>query len=205
MLQSLNAIFRIAVTAIDSLWGRHNCGIMSDEDRHWCCSLAQDGVGTLGTVWERQMKPRSSSCGMRLLLFLSILLTSLAWPELASAQESRLDDSGYWLHYSADSDLRANDVRAIAYAEEPHLDSITPSLWIGTDKGLTYTYGGDWERYSIDPTLLVDGRNVLAVEVHQATSASSDMSFDARLSGLVSLGEALLNHWLFNEHSGLHA
>lgn len=40
---------------------------------------------------------------------------------------------------------------------------------------------------SVNPTLLVSGNNVLAVEIHQANVTSSDCSFDLELSGL-SLG-----------------
>ena len=35
----------------------------------------------------------------------------------------------------------------------------------------------------IDPDLLVDGVNVLAVEIHQVTPESSDISFDLELLG----------------------
>jgi len=40
----------------------------------------------------------------------------------------------------------------------------------------------DWYRYSLDPGLLEEGDNILAVEIHQAGPKSSDHSFDARLS-----------------------
>ena len=36
--------------------------------------------------------------------------------------------------------------------------------------------------FTIDPLLLVDGENVLAVEVHQHSPTSSDISFDLRLT-----------------------
>ena len=46
--------------------------------------------------------------------------------------------------------------------------------------------GGEEEskylRYEIDPLALVDGTNVLAVEVHQSSIASSDLSFDISLT-----------------------
>ena len=45
----------------------------------------------------------------------------------------------------------------------------------GSDEGRFYSVG-------FDPSLLVVGTNVLAVEVHQVSSTSSDMSFDAKLS-----------------------
>ncbi|MEM9558559.1 MAG: metallophosphoesterase family protein [Acidobacteriota bacterium] len=40
-----------------------------------------------------------------------------------------------------------------------------------------------WVDYRLEPSLLAAGRNVLAVEVHQASPASSDLSFDLELSG----------------------
>jgi hypothetical protein len=46
----------------------------------------------------------------------------------------------------------------------------------GTDESTFYPA-------SIDPSLLVAGTNVLAVEVHQANGTSSDLSFDAELIG----------------------
>ncbi|MCA9198298.1 MAG: hypothetical protein KDA87_12200, partial [Planctomycetales bacterium] len=39
--------------------------------------------------------------------------------------------------------------------------------------------------FSISPDLLVDGTNVLAVEVHQASDTSSDVGFDLRMVGTV--------------------
>ncbi len=44
---------------------------------------------------------------------------------------------------------------------------------------------------TVDPALLVNGRNVLAVEIHQANATSSDLSFDLELSGVRSSG---VNH-----------
>ena len=40
----------------------------------------------------------------------------------------------------------------------------------------------------VDPALLVDGTNVIAVEVHQESSRSSDMSFDFKANGIYSTG-----------------
>lgn len=49
--------------------------------------------------------------------------------------------------------------------------------------------GGDDESrfysFSVDPALLVAGRNVLAAEVHQQATSSSDLSFDVRLRGQI--------------------
>jgi hypothetical protein len=39
--------------------------------------------------------------------------------------------------------------------------------------------------YDIDPDLLVEGTNVIAVEIHQVSATSSDISFDLELVGLI--------------------
>ena len=48
---------------------------------------------------------------------------------------------------------------------------------------------GGWERtflsFEIDPSRLRTGRNVIAVEVHQASANSADLSFDLRLRGRI--------------------
>ncbi len=38
--------------------------------------------------------------------------------------------------------------------------------------------------YTLDPSMLVNGTNIIAVEVHQATPSSSDLSFDLELKGI---------------------
>ncbi|HWL73347.1 MAG TPA: PKD domain-containing protein, partial [Burkholderiaceae bacterium] len=38
------------------------------------------------------------------------------------------------------------------------------------------TAEGSWLEYALDPTLLVEGQNVIAVEIHQSTNTSSDIS-----------------------------
>jgi len=40
--------------------------------------------------------------------------------------------------------------------------------------------------FQVDPALLADGENVIAVEIHQASASSSDISFDLELTALVS-------------------
>lgn len=42
------------------------------------------------------------------------------------------------------------------------------------------------QEFVVDPDLLVNGENVLAVEVHQASDTSSDVSFDLSLEGTIS-------------------
>lgn len=56
--------------------------------------------------------------------------------------------------------------------------------------------GGDesaFTQFSVDAGLLLEGTNVIAVEVHQASAGSSDVSFDLRLFASGSVGPADLN------------
>jgi hypothetical protein len=46
----------------------------------------------------------------------------------------------------------------------------------------------DFFTFEVDPSFLVNGRNVIAVEVHQQAPNSSDMSFDCKLDGIYSQG-----------------
>ena len=47
---------------------------------------------------------------------------------------------------------------------------------------VTGTLETAWRRVDLDPALLVEGRNVIAVEVHQATDSSDDLGFGLALS-----------------------
>jgi hypothetical protein len=47
--------------------------------------------------------------------------------------------------------------------------------------------------YPISPSLLVEGRNVIAVEVHQNSITSSDLMFDVELRGVRIGGAAAYN------------
>jgi hypothetical protein len=55
--------------------------------------------------------------------------------------------------------------------------------------------------YAINPALLMPGTNVIAVEVHQVTNTSSDVSFDLRLDGLAPTNRAR-GVWLTSPTSG---
>ena len=46
--------------------------------------------------------------------------------------------------------------------------------------------GDNFHNFSVDPSLLVSGDNVIAVEVHQSNVNSSDVSFDLWMTGIVS-------------------
>jgi hypothetical protein len=64
-----------------------------------------------------------------------------------------------------------------------------PTGTIGASTLASATVGGTDEstifETDLDPTLFVTGRNVLAVEVHQSDAASSDLSFQLQLTGLL--------------------
>ncbi len=52
----------------------------------------------------------------------------------------------------------------------------TPAFGVASDDG------ANWHEFDIDPALLADGLNTLAVEIHQVSNTSSDISFDAELT-----------------------
>jgi hypothetical protein len=66
------------------------------------------------------------------------------------------------------------------------------------------TVGGASEdayfRHALLPAAMVDGVNVIAVEVHQRTADSSDLSFALRLEGFQTVNEAVLD----GDADGMH-
>ena len=60
---------------------------------------------------------------------------------------------------------------------------------VGTDDEPFFNH-----HWGLDPAFLVDGTNILAVEIHQASDQSSDLAFDMRLNAIVatSLGVATI-------------
>jgi hypothetical protein len=80
-----------------------------------------------------------------------------------------------------------------------------------------------WRHHMIDPATLVRGRNLLAVELHQAGQAGADLNFDAQLSatigavapptfvrsapggGLEFSWPAAFEHWTLQEATSLSA
>lgn len=51
--------------------------------------------------------------------------------------------------------------------------------------GTQYALENTWFSFSVDPNVLVDGTNTLAVEVHQVNRSSSDLSFDLQVLGTI--------------------
>ncbi len=54
-----------------------------------------------------------------------------------------------------------------------------------TTANSTISFGGEsaWNQITISPTYLVNGNNVIAIEIHQENGSSSDISFNLKLSG----------------------
>ncbi len=52
----------------------------------------------------------------------------------------------------------------------------TPAFSVASDDG------DNWHEFDISPNLLADGTNTLAVEIHQISGTSSDISFDAEMT-----------------------
>ncbi len=54
----------------------------------------------------------------------------------------------------------------------------------GTYANATVNAERDWMSFGIDPSLLVEGENVIAAEIHQVNATSSDIAFDFRLDAV---------------------
>ncbi|MBN2311778.1 MAG: hypothetical protein JXR94_22555, partial [Candidatus Hydrogenedentes bacterium] len=68
---------------------------------------------------------------------------------------------------------------------------------------LTLSTGGEtWEDAEIDAGQLVQGTNLLAVEIHQSSPGSSDISFDLEMEPAVEGPEWILHHSSFMEGDG---
>ena len=83
------------------------------------------------------------------------------------------------------------DDGAVAYlnGREIHRSNL-PQGNVRHDTFASLTVGGNEESafhpFTFDPALLVEGKNVIAVEVHQTSRTSSDISFDFKLRGTAS-------------------
>ena len=83
------------------------------------------------------------------------------------------------------------DDGAVAYLNGREIHRINlPQGNIRHNTFASLTVGGDEESefhpFTIDPALLVEGKNVIAVEIHQTSRTSSDISFDFKLRGTAS-------------------
>lgn len=86
---------------------------------------------------------------------------------------SNILSASYWLKYDDGAVVYINGTEVARY-----------NLPNGTIQFDTYANGSSEvsDAYTLDPTLLINGVNVITVEVHQANPTSSDLSFDLELS-----------------------
>jgi hypothetical protein len=82
-----------------------------------------------------------------------------------------------------------SDAGAAVYinGEEVFRDSNLPvgaSFSTSTSNDASDRNEGDYDRYPIDASVLVDGTNVIAVEMHNVSAGSSDMVMDLHLGGI---------------------
>ena len=90
-----------------------------------------------------------------------------------SLSMSLLRDDGAVVYINGVEAARSNmPTGAIGYA--------TPAAGTTSDETTFFTF-------NVPPQMLVGGRNVIAVEVHQADASSSDLSFDFALTGVVTV------------------
>jgi hypothetical protein len=111
-----------------------------------------------------------------------------AGPGLASLSLELLRDDGAVVHINGQEVLRDN-------MPAGPVDYLTRA---------SSTVGGLAEdtfyRFALSPASLVEGANVIAVEIHQRAADSSDLSFDLRLKGLQNVNEAVLD----GDADGMH-
>lgn len=83
-------------------------------------------------------------------------------------------------------DLLRDDGAAVHLNDQEVARSNMPGGAITAETLATGVVGGTAEEtfysYAIDPSVLVDGTNIIAVEIHQWTGTSSDISFDLTLT-----------------------
>ncbi|MFO7670717.1 MAG: CotH kinase family protein [Bacteroidales bacterium] len=83
-----------------------------------------------------------------------------------------LRDDGAIVYLNGIEAARSNMTSRSVNYQTPSLQSVT-----GADESSYF-------EFSIDPELLVNGRNTLAVELHQASASSTDLGFDLELTGI---------------------
>lgn len=101
------------------------------------------------------------------------------------------------------------DDGAIVYLNgtEVHRSNLPPGPVSASTLALA-TIGGDaelaFEAAAIDASLLVPGTNVVAVEIHQRSATSSDISFDLELVGLAQPGDPTLTRGPYLQRGSPH-
>lgn len=80
-----------------------------------------------------------------------------------------LRDDGVVVHFNGLEVYRENMPAGVISNTTPALDALEPDSYLATN---------------LPPSVLIEGPNVIAVEIHQSDATSSDINFDLSLSGL---------------------
>ncbi len=153
---------------------------LSYDDSDWNSGLAELGYGDNDEATEVGFGPNSGSKYITTYFRKTINLDA-AEAKGVSYTLSLLYDDG-----------------AVAYVNGMEVARVNmPSDAINFETEALSAKGGDSEEayvaLDIDPNVFAEGENVIAVEIHQASSSSSDISFNLELSGLLSNSDAYLS------------
>ena len=100
---------------------------------------------------------------------------------IESLQIGLLRDDGAAVYINGEEVVRSNLVPDAGF-EDVSIEVV------GEADELTYF------EFDVDPSVLIDGDNLVAVEVHQTSSTSSDLGFDMRLTATLSKGVSILSN-----------
>ncbi|UCD51445.1 MAG: CotH kinase family protein [Phycisphaerales bacterium] len=137
------------------------------DDTAWPSGPAQLGYGDGDEATVVGYGPNASNKHITTYFRTSFELTEFA--HLRSLSISLLVDDGAVAYLNGREIARVNMPSGRLYYKTPALQTI------GNEDGFT--------EFEVSPDHLISGINVLAVEVHQASAGSSDISFDCSLSG----------------------
>jgi hypothetical protein len=142
------------------------------DDSKWNSGPAQLGYGNNGEKTELSYGGNSSNKQVTTYFRHSFEVTNPVG--VISLEASLVRDDGAVVYLNGKEILRSNmpegNIRYNTFA----------SLTVGGEEESAF------QPFTVDPALLVEGKNVIAVEVHQTNRTSSDISFDFKLHGTAS-------------------
>ena len=141
-------------------------------DSKWSAGPAQLGYGNNGEKTELSYGGNSSNKHVTTYFRHAFEVTNPAG--VISLEASLVRDDGAVVYLNGKEILRSNmpkgNIRYNTFA----------SLTVGGEEESAF------QPFTVDPAMLVEGKNVIAVEVHQTNRTSSDISFDFKLRGTAS-------------------
>jgi len=151
---------------------------LSYNDSTWSAGFAQFGYGD-GDETSLIRSNRSDGTIIATTYFRKPFLLSNAWA-VTNLTVGLLRDDGGIVYLNGTEIFRSNMTNApVVYSTNWAVTAVG-----GADESTFFTT-------NVNPALLVNGTNLLAVEIHQQSATSSDVSFDLRLAGLVYEAPAL--------------